>query len=84
MSGPPVPDAGWADLELSPDPIVVVDADEVVVCANALAVRLLAAGADLAGCKAADVLRLRDATGRDWWRCVGAARGRRAPARPPA
>ena len=68
MSALPVPDAAWAGLDLSPDPIVVVDADEVVVCANALAVRLLGAGADLAGCKAADVLRLRDATGRDWWR----------------
>lgn len=70
MTSEPQPEPDWAGLELSPDPVVVVDRTEVVVHANRLAVRLIAAGPDLVGCKAAEVLRLRDQTGRDWWRAA--------------
>ncbi len=61
-------------LERLPDPTVVVDADGVVVGANALAVRLAGqAAAALLGCPAAEALPLRDEQQSDWWACMRAA-----------
>jgi signal transduction histidine kinase len=68
---------GSAGLSLSieelPDAVLLLDADGDVLAANALAVRLCAAG-DPVGCSVHDVLPLRDARGTDWWSCTAASR----------
>ncbi|MEV5709527.1 HAMP domain-containing sensor histidine kinase [Actinoallomurus sp. NPDC052274] len=70
-----------------PDGLVVADADRRVVVFNRAAARLTGiAQAAALGSDFADVLPLRDADGRDWWKCLdpygGLATRTRHPERP--
>ncbi len=58
-------------LELLPDAPVVVDAGGTVVFCGRMTARLLATTpADIVGRPAAEVVRLTDETGADWWHCA--------------
>ncbi|CAN5867640.1 ATP-binding protein [soil metagenome] len=59
-----------AALEVFPDAVVVVGVDGVVRAANTLAARLVRRPlAELTGGRVADVLRLEESDGSDWWSC---------------
>jgi signal transduction histidine kinase len=63
--------ARYAAFDLLPDATVVVDADGAIVHCNAIAARLLAVPADdVVGKAAANVVRMVDEAGLDWWECV--------------
>lgn len=53
-----------------PDGVVVVDAEQRVRLVSATAARMLGGGEQLVGLDAAEVLRLQDQEGRDWWACT--------------
>jgi signal transduction histidine kinase len=64
-----------AALAALPDGVVVLDAEGLVAALNPVARHLLDLDAPAEGRPAADVLRLSDEAGRDWWACSAPLRG---------